>query len=107
MFYIALFCYCWSIPKSESRIAIALISGVLFLFFLACIWTIWESSDKWAVWLDGLPSPIAHALRALRLLRLRHAVVSFRRRFHSYPTNDGNGGQELAVRRDGDVGGEP
>jgi len=96
MFYTALFCYCWSIPKHESRIAIASISVVLFLFFWACVWTIWESTDKRTIWLDGLPSPIARALRALRLSRLRHAVVSFRKRFRSYPTNDVGSEHELA-----------
>ena len=80
MFYAALFCYCWSIPLHESRITIASVSGVLFVFFWACVWTIWESSDKWAVWLDGLPSPIARALRALHLSRFRHAATSFHKR---------------------------
>src|SRR5579863_2038187 len=61
MFYTALFCYCWSIPKHESRTVIASVSGVLFAFFLACVWTIWESSNKWSVWLGGLPSPITRA----------------------------------------------
>jgi len=101
MFYIALFCYCWSIPKHESRVAIALVSGVLFLFLCACVWTIWESTDKRTVWLEGLPSPIVRALRALHHSRLRHAVVSFRKRFRSYLTNDVGSEHELA----GGVGG--
>jgi len=105
MFYTGLFCYCWSIPKHGSRIAIASISGVLFAFLLACVWTIWESSDKWAVWLDGLPSPI-RALRALHPSRLRHAPMLFRERFHSYPTNDVGSEHELANRPDGVVAGE-
>jgi len=90
MFYTALFCYWWSIPKHASHIAIASITGVLFFFLLACIWAIWESSDRRTVWLEGLPSPIVCALRALRLSRLRHAVVSFRKLFRSHPqaTND-------------------
>ena len=95
MFYTALLCYCWSIPKYASRIAIASISGVLFFFFWACVWTIWESTDKRTVWLEGLPSPIARTLQALRLSCLRHAVVSFRKLFRSYPTND-VGSHELA-----------
>jgi len=99
MFYTALFFYCWSIPKHESRIAIVSVSGVLFIFFWAWVWTIWESSEKWVVWRDVLPSPIASALRALHISRLRHAIVSFR-------TNDVRSEHELAGRRDGVVGGE-
>src|SRR5260221_6319650 len=95
MFYTGLVCYCWSIPKHGSRIAIASISGVLFAFLLACVWTIGESSDTWAVWLDGLPSPIARALRTLHLSRFRHAAMLFRQRFHSYPTNDVGSEHEL------------
>jgi len=83
MFYTALFCYCWSIPKHESRIAIVSVSGVLFAFFLVCVWTIWESNDKRTVF----SSPIPRVLRTLRLSRLRRAVVLFRRYFRSYPTN--------------------
>ena len=105
MFNTALFCYCWSIPRHESRIAIVSVSGVLFVFLLACVWTISESSDKWAVWLGGLPSPIARALRALHLSRLRDAVMLFRKRFRSYPTNDVSSEHELSDLRGGGVGG--
>jgi len=106
MFYTALFCYWWSIPKHASHIAIASVTGVLFFFLLACIWAIWESSDKGTVWLEGLPSPIVCALRALHLSRLRHPVASFRKLFRSNPTNDvGTGNEhELADRV---VGGGP
>ena len=104
-FYAALFCYCWSIPKHESRITIVSVSGVLFPFFLACILTIWAVSDKWSLWLDSLPSPIARALRTLHLSRLRDAVVSFRGRFHSYPRNDVGSEHEFADRQDGVVDG--
>ena len=97
MFYIALFFYCWSIPKHESRIAILSVSGVLLFFLLACVWTIWESSDTWSVWRDGLPSPIARALRALRS-RLPHAVVAFREHSRSSSTNDVGSEHELADR---------
>jgi len=107
MFYTGLVCYCWSIPQHESSITIASVSMVLFVFFLACVWTIWESSDTWAVWLDGLLSPIARALRALHLSRFRHAAMLFRKRFHSYPTNDAGSERELAGRPDGVVAGEP
>ena len=96
MFYTALFCYCWSIPKHESRITIVSVSGVLFVLFLVCVWIIWESNDKRTVWLEDLPSPIARALRVLRFSRLRYAVVSFRERFLSYPTNDVGSEHELA-----------
>jgi len=86
-FYAALFFYCWSIPKHGSRITIASVSGVLFTFFLVWVCT---------VWLGGLPSPIVCALRALRLSRLRHAVVSCRKLFRSHPTNDVGSEHELA-----------
>jgi hypothetical protein len=108
MFYAGLFCYCWSIPENGSRIAIASVSGVLLAFLWACVWTIRESSDKWAVWRDGLPAPIARALRALHLSRFRHAAMSFRKRFLSYPTNDVGSEHELPTsnRPDGVVAGD-
>jgi len=108
MFYTALFCYWWSIPKHASHITIASVTGVLFFFLSACIWAIWESSDKGTVWLEGLPSPIVRALRALHPSRLRHAVGSFRKLFRSNPTNDvSTGGEyELAAVRVQVVGGE-
>ena len=108
MFYTGLLCYCWSIPKQGSRIAIALVSGVLFAFLWACVWTIWESSDKWAVWLDGLPSPIARALRALHLSRFRQAAMLFRKCFLSYPTNNVGSEHELPTSNhpDGVVAGD-
>ena len=84
--------------------AIASVSGVLLFFFLACCWTIWESSETWAVWRDGLPSPaslIARALRALRS-RLPHPVVPFRKHFRSSSTNDVGSEHELVA---GVVGG--
>jgi hypothetical protein len=107
MFYIALFLYCWSISTHGSHIVILSVSGVLFVFLWACVWTIWESSDKWEVWRDGLRvrSRISRALQALHLSRLRNAVVLFRKRFHPYSTNDVGSSHELAGRRDGIVGG--
>ena len=109
MFYIALFLYFWSISAHGSHIVILSVSGVLFVFLWACVWTIWESSDKWEVWRDGLrvPSRISRALQALHLSRLRDAVVLFCKRFDPYSTLANNLGseQESAGRRDGVVGG--
>ena len=105
MFYIALFLYCWSISAHGSHIVILSVSGVLLVFLLACVWTIWESSDTWSVWRDGLrvPSRISRALRTLHLSRLRQATVLFRKRFLSYPTNAVGNGHELTGHGDGVV----
>ena len=83
------------------------IGRVVCVFVGVRVWTIWESSDKWEVWRDGLRvrSRISRALQALHLSRLRNAVVLFRKRFHPYSTNDVGSSQELAGRRDGIVGG--
>lgn len=98
MFFIALFCYCWSISSLKARICIALIAGMLFAFFLACLWTIWETTDKWGVWLDGFQQSIIRALQyyrtfhgrveRLRSLALR-AVERFRNRPSSHVPGDG------------------
>ena len=105
MFYIALFLYCWSISAHGSHIVIASVSGVLLVFLLACVWTIWESSDTWTVWRDGLrvPSRISRALGTLHLSRLRQAAVLFRKRFLSYSTNAVGNERELPGRGDGVV----
>ena len=108
MFFIALFLFCWSISSHGSHIVIVSVSGVLLLLLWACVWTIWESSDTWTVWRDGLrvPSRVSRALRTLDLSRLRHAAVSlFRKRFLSYCTDAVGSEHELAGRADGAVGG--
>jgi len=109
MFFVALFLYCFSLSNLRSRISISSISLVVFAFFVGCMWIIWESSNKWAVWLDGLPSPIPRALRALHLSRLRDAAMSLRKYFRSRTsprtTNDTGSEHEMATRRDGVVGG--
>jgi len=107
MFFVALFLYCFSISNLRSRISIASTSLVVFAFFVGCLWIIWESSDKWAVWLDGfqVPSPISRALRALHPSRLCDAAMSFRDYFRSRTTNDTGSEHEMATRRDGVVGG--
>jgi len=107
MFFVALFLYCFSISNLRSRISIASTSLVVFAFFVGCLWIIWESSDKWAVWLGGfqVPSHISRALRALHLSRLRDAAMSFRNCFRSRTTNDTGSEHEMATRRGGAVGG--
>jgi len=107
MFFVALFLYCFSISNLRSRISIASISLVVFAFFVGCLWIIWESSDKWAVWVDGVqvPSPISRVLRALRPSCLRDAAMSFRDCFRSRTTNHTSSEHEMAPRRDGVVGG--
>lgn len=109
MFYTAVLCYCWSTPEQESRIAIGSVLGVLFFFFFACVWIIWESGHTWVVWRDGLrvPSPISRVLRALHPSRLRDVVVLFRAHRLPYSTNNAGSEHELAGRQDGVVGGEP
>jgi len=101
MFFVALFLYCFSISNLRSRISIASISLIVFAFFVGCMWIIWESSNKWAVWLEGLPSPISRTLRALHHSRLRDAAMSFRKYFRSRTTNDTGSEHEMATRRDG------
>jgi len=108
MFFVALFLYCFSISNLRSRISIASISLVVFAFIVGCLWTIWESSDKWAVWLGGfqVPSHISRALRALHpSSRLRDAAMSFRNCFRSRTTNNTGNEYEMATRRGGVVGG--
>lgn len=107
MFYTAVLCYCWSTPEQESRIAIGSVLGVLFSFFFACVWIIWESSHTGAVWRDGLPSRIWRMLQALHPSRLRDVVVLFRAHRHPYSTNNAGSEHELVGRQDGVVGGEP
>jgi hypothetical protein len=106
MFYTALFLLCWSVSSHGSHIVIVSVSGVLLVFLLACVWTIWESSDTWTVWLGGfrVPSRISRALGALHLSRLRHAAALFRRRFIRYFTDAVDSEHELAGRGDGAVG---
>jgi hypothetical protein len=106
MFHAALFCFCWSIPKHGTRIVILSVTGLLFAFFWACVWTITESSEKWAVWLEGLPPPVARALGALHLSRFRHAAMLFRKCFQFYRTNDVGSEHELTEPQDGVVAGE-
>ena len=107
MFYMALFLYCWSISAHGSHIVIVSVSGVLFVFLLACVWTIWESSDGSAVRRGTLPSPsrISRALRALYLSCIRGAVVLFRKCSLSSRTNDVGSEHELAGHGGGAVGG--
>jgi hypothetical protein len=107
MFYAALFCFCWSIPMHGTRIVIMSVTGLLFAFFWACVWTITESSEKWAVWLAGLPPPVARALRALHLSRFGHAAMLLRKHFWFCRTNDVGNEHELADPQDGVVVGEP
>ena len=105
MFFIALFFYCWSIYAHGSHIVIVSVSGVLLVFLLACVWTIWESSDTWSVWRDGLrvPSRISRALGTLHLSRLRQAAVLFRIRFLSRSTDAVGNEHELTGHGDGVV----
>ena len=107
MFFVALFLYCYSISNLRSRISIASTSLLVFAFFVGCLWTIWESSDKWKVWLGGIrvPSRISRVLRDLHLSRLRDAAMSFRNSFCSRTTNDTGTEHEMATRRGGVVGG--
>ena len=106
MFFIALFLYCWSISAHGSHIVIVSVSGVLFVFLWACVWTIYEFSYTWAVWLGGLrvPSCNSRALRASILSCFRGAVVLFRKCIPSRSTNAVSSEHELADRRDGVVG---
>src|SRR5260221_12030527 len=99
MFFVALFLYCFSLSNLRSRISIASISLVVLAFFVGCMWTIWESSNKWAVWLDGLPSPISHALVPLHLSCLPDAAMSFPKCFRSRTTNDTGSEHEMATPR--------
>jgi hypothetical protein len=105
MFFIALFLFCWSISSHGSHIVIVSVSGVLLLLLWACVWTIWESSDTWTVWRDGLrvPSRVSRALGTLHLSRFRHADAFFRKRFLSYSTDAVGNEHELAGRGDGNV----
>ena len=107
MFSVALFLYCWSISAHGSHIVILSVSGVLFVFLWACVWTICEFSYTWAVWLGRLRvrSWISRALRAFYLY-FRDVFVSSRKRFLSYCTNDVGSEHELAGRGDGVVGGD-
>ena len=101
MFFIALFLYCFSISNLRSRISIASISAVMLAFFLACVWTIWESSDTWGVWLYGVCPSIARLARDIARC-LRSAVMTFRKSFHSATTDNVRRmpDSELAVPRD-------
>ena len=107
MFFIGLFFYGWSISAHGSHIVILSVSGVLLVFLLACVWTIWESSETWSVWRDGLrlPSRISRALGTLHLSRLRQAAVLFRIRFLSCSTDAIGNEHELAGRGDSADGG--
>ena len=101
MFFIALFLYCFSISNLRSRISIASISAVMLAFFLACVWTIWESSDTWGVWLYGVCPSIARLARDIARC-LRSAVMTFCKSFHSATTDNVRRmpDSELAVPRD-------
>jgi hypothetical protein len=107
MFSMALFLYCWSISAHGSHIVIVSVSGVLFVFLWACVWTICEFSYTWAVWLGGLrvPSCIFLAPRALYLY-FRDVAVSFCKRLLSSSTNAVGSEHELPDRGDGVVGGD-
>jgi len=110
MFFIALFLYCFSISNLRSRISIASISVVMLAFFLVCVWTIWESSDTWGVWLYGFYPSIARVVRPMGTLRrgigerLRGTVMSFRKCFHSVTTDNVGSVHELGAPRDRGVG---
>jgi len=110
MFFIALFLYCFSISNLRSRISIASISAVMLAFFLVCVWTIWESSDTWGVWLYGLYPSIARVVRPMGTLRrgvgkrLRDIVMTFRKCFHSATTDNVGSVHELGAPRDRGVG---
>ena len=101
MFFIALFLYCFSISNLRSRISIASISVVMLAFFLACLWTIWESSDTWGVWFYGVGPSIARLARDIAGC-LRRAVMTFRKCFHSATTGNVRSvpDSELAAPRD-------
>jgi hypothetical protein len=47
----------------------------MLAFFLACVWTIWESSDTWGVWLYGVCPSIARLARDIAGC-LRRAVAN-------------------------------
>jgi hypothetical protein len=107
MFSVALFLYCWSISTHGSHIVILSVSGVLFAFLWACVWTICEFSYTWAVCLGGLrvPSRDSRAPQASHLSCFRGAVVLFRKCFLSCSTNAVGSEHELADRGNGAVGG--
>jgi len=94
--------YSWSVSNLSSRIAIASILALVFSLLVGCMSTIWESSDGLGVWLDGLRLPISPALRAshVTIARLRDGILSFRNRFHTVTTDNGNE-RELDGPRDG------
>jgi len=110
MFFIALFLYCFSISNLRSRISIASISAVMLAFFLVCVWTIWESSDTWGVWLYGFYPSIVRVVRPMGTLRrgigarLRGTVMAIRKFFHSATTDNVGSVHELGAPRDRGVG---
>lgn len=82
----------------------------MLAFFLVCVWTIWESSDTWGVWLYGFYPSIARVVRPMGTLRrgigerLRGTVMSFRKCFHSATTDNVGSVHELGATRDRGVG---
>jgi hypothetical protein len=65
---------------------------LVFSLLVACMWTIWESSNGLGVWLDGLRQSVSPALRAshVKIARLRDGILSFRNCFHPVTTDNGN-----------------
>jgi len=89
----AVILYSWSVSNLSSRIVIASILALVFSLLVGCILTIWESSNGFGVWLDGLRLPVPPALRAshVTIAGLRDGILSFTNRFHPVTTDNGNG----------------
>lgn len=66
-FFIALLLSSFIISNPATRISIGLISALVFVLTVWCIWTGWESSDGGGatVWLDGFRPSIVRAYRRL------------------------------------------
>ena len=66
-FFIALLLSSFTISNPATRISIGLISALVFVLTVWCIWTGWESSDGGGatVWLDGFRPSIVRAYRRL------------------------------------------
>jgi len=108
LFLIAVILYSWSVSNLRSRIAIASTLCFVFSLLVGCMWTIWNSSDEWEVWMCGyhLRLPISPALRAshVTIARIRAGIRSFRNCFRPVTTDNGNE-RELAGPRDGVISG--